>query len=132
MKPQLANVFYKGRSMKTVPAESHIPVILFALPPLHAEMRMSSSMILSFILLLPLCTTKTSFSLILVIILTLVSPFRPISPARSYQPQQIRSSAYIGELGELNAGGRHAQVHAYLVGELWHGATSENEGFAHF
>lgn len=58
-----------------------VPVILLAEPPLQAEIKMSSSMILSLILLLPDCTTNTSFSRILVKILTLVSPYTKFSPA---------------------------------------------------
>lgn len=56
-------------------------MILFAEPPLQAEIRMRSSMMLSLILLLPDCTTKTSFSRILVKIFTLVSPWDLISLA---------------------------------------------------
>lgn len=50
------------------------PVILFAEPPLHAEIIINSSMMESLILGLPDWTTKTSFSRTLVKILTLVSP----------------------------------------------------------
>lgn len=48
--------------------------MLLALPPLQALMMISSSMILSLILLLPLCTTKTSWLRTLTLMLTLVSP----------------------------------------------------------
>lgn len=50
------------------------PVIDFALPPLHALIIMRSSMTLSLTLLLPLCTMKTSWPRIEVLILTEVSP----------------------------------------------------------
>ena len=43
-------------------------------PPLHAAIMISSSMMLSFVLVLPLCTMNTSWSLIEVPMLTLVSP----------------------------------------------------------
>jgi hypothetical protein len=49
-------------------------VILFAEPPLQAEIMMSNSMMVSLILGLPDCTTKTSFSRTLVRMRTLVSP----------------------------------------------------------
>lgn len=54
---------------------------LFAEPPLHAEIMMSSSMIVSLILGLPDWTTNTSFSRTLVKIRTLVSPWdkKPLS-----------------------------------------------------
>lgn len=58
----------KGRTV------SNEPVILFAEPPLQAEIIIRSSIIESLILGLPDCTTKTSFSRTLVNILTLVSP----------------------------------------------------------
>ena len=51
-----------------------LPVILFAEPPLQAEIMMRSSMMVSLIFELPDCTMKTSFSLTLVKIRTLVSP----------------------------------------------------------
>ena len=53
---------------------SDVPVILFAEPPLQAEIMMRSSMMVSLILGLPDCTTKTSFSRTLVRMRTLVSP----------------------------------------------------------
>jgi hypothetical protein len=49
-------------------------VILFAEPPLQAEIMIRSSMMVSLILGLPDCTTNTSFSRTLVRIRTLVSP----------------------------------------------------------
>jgi ubiquitin-protein ligase len=63
-------------------------VILFAEPPLHAEIKMRSSIMLSLILLLPDWTTKTSFSRILVKILTLVSP------CNINQPHHVRQKGY--------------------------------------
>lgn len=53
---------------------SNVPVTLLAEPPLQAEIMMSSSMMVSLILGLPDCTTKTSFSRTLVRMRTLVSP----------------------------------------------------------
>lgn len=50
------------------------PVILVAEPPLHAEIMINNSMMVSLILGLPDCTMKTSFSRTLLRILTLVSP----------------------------------------------------------
>ncbi len=50
------------------------PVTLFAEPPLQAEIMMSNSIMVSLILGLPDCTTKTSFSRTLVRMRTLVSP----------------------------------------------------------
>jgi hypothetical protein len=49
-------------------------VILFADPPLHAEIMIRSSMMVSLILGLPDWTMKTSFSRTLLRIRTLVSP----------------------------------------------------------
>jgi hypothetical protein len=54
---------------------ANVPVILLAEPPLHADIMMSSSMMVSLIWGLPDCTTKTSFSRTLVKMRTLVSPF---------------------------------------------------------
>lgn len=51
-----------------------LPVTLLAEPPLHAEIMMRSSMMVSLMVGLPDCTTKTSFSRTLVRIRTLVSP----------------------------------------------------------
>lgn len=53
----------------------NLPVTLFAEPPLHAEIMMSSSMMVSLIWGLPDCTTNTSFSRTLVKMRTLVSPW---------------------------------------------------------
>lgn len=53
----------------------NIPVIFVAEPPLHADIMMRSSMIVSLIFGLPDCTINTSFSRTLVKIRTLVSPY---------------------------------------------------------
>jgi hypothetical protein len=90
------------------------PVILFAEPPLHAEIKMRSSIMLSLILLLPDCTTKTSFSRILVKILTLVSPCGIGQPHR---PTGRLHRIYICELRELDSSWGHAQIRAYLIRE---------------
>lgn len=60
-----------------------LPVILFAEPPLQAEIMINNSMMVSLTLALPDWTTKTSFSRTLVKIRTLVSPF-----CVTGQPQQ--------------------------------------------
>ena len=71
-----------------------IPVILFADPPLQADIRIRSSIMLSLIWALPDCTTKTSFSLMLVRILTLVSPCSQVSFA-ACDRGQLEAVGYI-------------------------------------
>jgi hypothetical protein len=87
---------------------------------------MRSSIMLSLILLLPDWTTNTSFSRILVKILTLVSPC-------AHQPCCVEEfgSTYICELGQLHSSRSHAQIRAYLSREHGARAPSKYEGVAH-
>lgn len=109
-----------------------IPVILFAEPPLHAEIRIRSSMMLSLILLLPDCTTNTSFSRMLVRIFTLVSPCVSWLADLKHPPQRTVQCSYICKLRELYRSRSCAQVGAYLARELGAGAPRENQSVAHF
>lgn len=81
---------------------------------------------LSLILLLPDWTTNTSFSRILVMILTLVSPC-----ARQPRRAEEFGITYICELGKLHGSRGHAQIGAYLGRECGTRAPSEYEGVAH-
>lgn len=101
-------------------------MILFAEPPLQAEIKMRSSIMLSLILLLPDWTTNTSFSRMLVKILTLVSPCAG-QPCR----REKFSTTHICELGQLHRRRRHAQIRAYLSCERGTRAPSKDEGVAH-
>jgi hypothetical protein len=103
-------------------------VILFAEPPLHAEIKMRSSIMLSLILLLPDCTTKTSFSRILVKILTLVSPCDIGQP---HHGTGRLHRIYIRELRKLDSSWGHAQIRAYLIRERRARAACEDECIAH-
>jgi hypothetical protein len=81
---------------------------------------------LSLILLLPDWTTNTSFSRILVKILTLVSPC-------ARQPRSVGEfgSTYVCKLGQLHGSRSHTQIRAYLIRQGGTRAPSKNEGIAH-
>ena len=81
---------------------------------------------LSLILLLPDWTTNTSFSRILVMILTLVSP----CARQPYEGEEF-GSTYICELGKLHGSRSHTKIGAYLGRERGTRAPSEYEGVAH-
>jgi hypothetical protein len=120
-------------------------VTLFADPPLQAEIMMRSSIKASLIFELPDWTTKTSFSLTLVMMRTLVSPcdnrlvlMRIQGEWEGSGPREdsgrnggegcevgqrtgcrAEERAYIGELGELGVCRSHAQVLTDLACEDW-------------